>query len=193
MDCSPLQKLIQDRRSIRTYLDRPVEREKLLACIEAGRLAPSAQNVQPWRFIVIDDPKTKEEFSQAAFSGMYAPTRFAAQAPALIAIAAHKDLLANLVGRSIQGTSWYLVDIGIAGEHIVLQAQELGLCTCWIGWFNAKKATSFLGLPSSHRVNILISIGYSSGAPASAQKRKPLEEILWFNRFGGEKTAGSRQ
>ncbi len=193
MDLTPLQKLIQGRRSVRTYLDRPVEREKIMACIEAGRLAPSAQNVQPWRFIVIDDPQIKDGFCQTAFSGVYSATRFAAAAPAIVAIAARKDLVANILGRSIQGTSWYLIDIGIAGEHVVLQAQELGLSTCWIGWFNAKKAGSFLGLPSSYKVSILLSIGYSSGSPASSQKRKPLEEILWFNRYGGEEAESRRQ
>jgi nitroreductase len=94
--------------------------------------------------------------------------------------------VANVIGRRIQGTSWYLIDIGIAGEHIVLQAQELGLSTCWIGWFDAKKAASFLGVPPTYRVIILICIGYTEGQVVSTQKRKPLEDILRFNGFKGE-------
>lgn len=181
-----LLKLIQNRRSVRAYLDKPVERKKILTCIEAARLAPSAENVQPWRFIVIDDPEVKEEFSQAAFSGIYFPSRFAAKAPVIIAVLAKKDLLANVIGKQFQGTSWYLIDIGIAGEHLVLQAQELGLSTCWIGWFNAKKARSCLRVVPPYNVVILIAMGYSTGQSLSAQKRSPLEKIVWFNKFKGE-------
>lgn len=183
---SPLQKLIQGRRSIRKYEDRPVERGKILTCIEAARLAPSAENVQPWRFIVIDDPEEKQKFSQAVFSGIYTPTRFAVRAPVIIAVLAKKDLLANTIGKQIQGTSWYLIDIGIAGEHLVLQAEELGLATCWIGWFNAKKARSFLRVPVSYKVVALIAMGYGASQHLSQQKRQSQDKILWFNTFKGK-------
>ncbi|UCE19078.1 MAG: nitroreductase family protein [Gemmatimonadota bacterium] len=180
---TPFQRLIRDRRSIRSFLDKPVEREKILSCIEAARWAPSAENVQPWRFIVIDDPQLREEFGKAAFSGIYYPSRFAAKAPLLIVVLAKKDLLANVIGKQIQGTSWYLIDIGITGEHIVLQAQELGLGTCWVGWFNAKKVRTFLHIPPRYKVVILIAMGYYSEKPARVKQRKPLEEIVSFNGF----------
>ena len=183
---SPLQRLIRNRRSVRKYEDRSVEREKILTCIEAARLAPSAENVQPWRFVVIDDPETKETFCRAAFSGIYTPTRFAVRAPVIIAILAKKDLLANTIGRQIQGTSWYLIDIGIAGEHFVLQAEELGLATCWIGWFNAKKARSILRAPVTHKVVALIAMGYGTSHIPSQQKRHDRNSIVWFNTFKGE-------
>ena len=184
---TPLQNLIQSRRSIRNYLNRPIEREQILTCIEAARLAPSAENVQPWRFIIIDDPKIKEGFCKAVFSGIYSPSRFAVKAPVMIAVLAKKDLLANTIGKQIQGTYWYLIDIGIAGEHLVLQAQELGLSTCWIGWFNAKKARSFLHIPATYKVVVLIAMGYSAIHTLPVQKRKPLAKITWFNEFKGEK------
>jgi nitroreductase len=183
---SPFQKLIHNRRSIRSFEDRPVEREKIITCIEAARLAPSAENVQPWRFIAIDDPEVKKKFCRAAFSGIYAPSRFAVRAPVIIVVLAKKDLLANTIGKQIQGTSWYLIDIGIAGEHLVLQAEELDLGTCWIGWFNAKKARSFLRIPVSYKVVILIAMGYSVPQILSQQKRQPQEKIFWFNTFKGE-------
>ena len=131
--------LVRNRRSIRRYVDKPVEREKIMACLEAARLAPSADNVQPWRFLVIDNPELKTRLSQEAFSGVYAKSRFAAKAPALIVILAKLDVVANRIGKQIQGIHYYFIDIGIAGEHIVLQAEALGLGTCWIGWFNPKK------------------------------------------------------
>ena len=164
-------------------MDKTVEREIILTCIEAARLAPSAENVQPWRFIVVDDPHLKQKFGKAVFSGIYRPSRFAAKAPSLIVVAAKKDLLANVIGKHIQGTSWYLIDIGIAGEHIVLQAQELGLGTCWIGWFNAKKARTVLHIPPRYKVIILIAVGYSAQPPAAVTKRKRLEDIVSFNAF----------
>ena len=182
------QRLVRSRRSVRAYSERPVERQKILTCIEAARLAPSAENIQPWRFVVIDDPHVKEEFRKAAFSGIYSPSRFAAKAPVIVVILGKKDLLANVIGRQIQGTAWYLIDIGIAGEHIVLQAQELGLSTCWIGWFHAKKVRTFLHIPATYKAIALIAMGYSAERPLSLQKRKPIEKIFSFNRFGrGEK------
>ena len=171
------------RRSVRSFLDKPVEREKILTCIEAARLAPSAENVQPWRFIVIDNPHLKEEFGKTAFSGIYYPSRFAAKAPLLIVVLAKKDLLANMIGKQIQGTSWYLIDVGIAGEHIVLQAQELGLGTCWIGWFNAKKVRTFLHIPPRYKVVVLIAMGYYREKASTPNKRRALEDIVSFNDF----------
>lgn len=167
-------------------MDRPVEREKILTCIEAARLAPSAENVQPWRFIVVDDPELKEGFGKAAFSGIYSPSRFASKAPVIIVVLARKDILANVIGKQIQGTAWHLIDIGIAGEHMVLQAQELGLGTCWIGWFNAKKVRTFLHIPPRYKVVVLITMGYYAERSLPAQKRKPLEKIVSFNCFKRE-------
>ena len=174
--------LVRQRRSVRVYADRPVEREKLVTCVEAARLAPSAENVEPWRFVIIDDPELKEKVAAEAFSGIYRPTRWAAKAPALVAILAKLDILANRIGAQVQGTHYYLIDIGIAGEHFVLQAQELGLGTCWIGWFNEKKARKALGIPRSYRLVCFISVGYPAKSSLKPKKRRSLEEILFFNR-----------
>jgi nitroreductase len=175
--------LVQSRRSIRKYQDKPVEREKIIQCIEAARLAPSAENVQPWRFIILDDPEVLKQFSTHAFSGIYSPTRFAAKAPVIIVILAKLDILANRIGKQIQGVHFYLLDIGIAGEHFVLQAQELGLGTCWIGWFNIKKVGKFLQVPRSYKIVSLISMGYPEASPLKFKKRHQFKEIAWFNGF----------
>lgn len=159
-----------------------MEREKILACIEAARLAPSAQNVQPWRFLIIDDPEIKTKVAAEAFSGIYSFSRFAAKAPVLIAILARLDIIANRLGRKIQDVSFYLIDIGIAGGHISLQAEELGLGTCWIGWFNAGKTRKLLKIPQKYKVVCLMALGYREKRPWREKKRKSLEEIAWFNR-----------
>ena len=179
----PFQELVRNRRSVRRYLDKPVEREKLLACLEAARLAPSAENVQPWRFLVIDDPGLKERFAAAAFTGIYSFSRFAAKAPALVLLLARPDLLANRIGKQIQDISFYLIDVGIAGEHFALQAEELGLGTCWIGWFNPRRTRRFFGIPRPYKVVCLMAVGYAEGKPARERARKTLEEIAWFNRL----------
>ena len=177
------QQLVKNRRSIRRYLEKPVEREKILACIEAARLAPSADNVQPWRFLIIDDPELKAKFAQEVFSGIYFISKFAAKAPVLIMILARLDIIANRIGKQIQNIHFYLIDIGIAGEHIVLQAEELGLGSCWIGWFNIRKARKFLKIPRKYKIVSLMAMGYYEKRPTREKKRKELEEIAWFNKI----------
>ena len=176
--------LVQQRRSVRRYLDKEVEREKILTCIEAARLAPSADNVQPWRFLIIDDPELKAKFARNVFSGIYFISKFAIKAPVLIVILARLDIIANRIGKQIQNINFYLIDIGIAGEHTVLQAEELGLGTCWIGWFNSRKARKVLKIPRKYKIVALLSMGYYERKPSKEKKRKKLEEIAWFNKLG---------
>jgi len=178
-----VKEIIAQRRSIRRYLDKPVEREKILTCLEAARMAPSADNVQPWRFLVIDDPELKDKFSRKVFSGIYSVTKFAAKAPVLILILARLDIIANRIGKQIQGVNFFLIDTGIAGEHIVLQAEELGLGTCWIGWFNLRKARKVLQIPKKYKIVSLLSMGYYDKRPQKEKKRKSLEDIAWFNKI----------
>ncbi len=178
----PFLELARRRRSIRRYLDCPVEREKVVACLEAARLAPSAENVQPWRFLVIDDPDIKDRFSAAVFSGIYRFSRFAAKAPVIILIMARPDLLANHVGKQIRNISFYLIDVGIAGSHLSLQAEEFGLGTCWIGWFNGRRARKFFRIPRRYKIVSLMTMGYYEKRPRE-RGRRSLDEIVWFNRF----------
>jgi nitroreductase len=169
----PILPQILARRSVRRFADRPVEREKLLACVDAARLAPSAENSQPSRFILIDDPAVKKAFGEKAFSGVYRATRWTLDAPALVVLAAKPDFIANRLGRLIQGTPFWLVDIGIAGEHFVLQAQSMGLGTCWIGWFSSRKAGRFLRLPPGVRAAMVLAVGY----PAKGWTPGPLRRL----------------
>lgn len=184
MPRTPFQELVWNRRSVRRYLEKPVEREKILTCLEAARLAPSAENVQPWRFLVVDDPSLKDQLAAGAFSGIYSLSKFAQRAPVLIVVLARLDLVANRLGRQIQGVSFYLIDIGIAGEHFVLQAEELGLGACWIGWFNARRARKLFRIPRRFKIVCLLALGYPENKPAAEKKRKSLEEVAWFNRVG---------
>jgi len=181
---TPFLSLLRARRSIRRFKPDPVEREKILACLEAARLAPSAQNLQPWRFLVVEDPEVKAKIAASAFGGIYRTSKFAVGAPVLIVMIARLDLVANRIGRAVQGTAYYLIDMGIAGQHLALQAEALGLGTCWMGWFNARRLRKTLKLPRGRRVVALMLLGYPEKIPSRAQVRKPMEEIAWFNRVG---------
>jgi len=173
--------IISARKSVRKYQERLIEREKILTCIEAARLSPSAENVQPWRFFIFDNPDLKKKFCREVCSGIYRPTLFIEKAPVVVVIVAKLDIIANRLGRSVQGTQYYLLDIGIAGEHLVLQAQELGIGTCWIGWFNARKAKKFLSLSQGYRVIALIAMGYPAERATKNKPDLPLEKICFFN------------
>jgi len=181
VELTPFQKILRGRRSIRRYLPAPVEREKLLACLEAARLAPSAHNVQPWRFIVVDDPGLKDRLTSAAFSGIYSGSKFAAQAPVILLLLAKTELMAHGLGGRLQRVPFHFIDIGIAGEHIVLQAEELGLATCWMGWFNYRKARKILGIPRKYKIMAMMPVGYAEKRPRREPPRRTLDEIVTYN------------
>ena len=174
--------VIKARRSIRKYQDRPVEREKINACLEAARLAPSACNSQPWHYIVIDDPKTKEAFCKEVFGGVYAMTKFAEKAPVLVAAVSDRGSFTSRIGNFFRRTEFYLVDQGISGEHFVLRAHDLGLGTCWIGWLNSSKAEKFFNLPKGKKIEHLIAVGYPAEEP-SPRPRETFENIVSYNEY----------
>jgi nitroreductase len=180
-----LMDLIRARRSVRRYADRPVERALIEQCLEAARLAPSAENTQPWRFIVVDDPDARERLARAAFSGIYRPTRFAAKAPVIVAVLAKPDILANRLGRAVQGTKYYLIDCGIACQQFVLRATELGLGVCYIGWYSKRGVRKALQVPRSHDIVVLLAVGYQEGSSGKERTRKELYELVSYNRFSG--------
>lgn len=182
MDPNSFLKLAADRRSIRKYKPLPVEMEKLRYCLEAARLAPSACNAQPYKFIVVNEPAAREKLAKAAFSGIYSPCGFAAAAGALVVVVSQPGKMSAWLGNQVQSTNFRLVDIGIAAEHFALAAHEQGLGTCWLGWFDAKAAAKALGLPAGVKPEIMLSAGYPDEAPP-ARKRKSMEEFSSFNKY----------
>jgi nitroreductase len=183
---TPFQRILRGRRSIRRYLETPVESWKLRACLEAARLAPSAHNAQPCRIVVVDEPALKAELAAAAFSGLYSVTKFAAKAPVLLVLLAKRNLVAHHLGARFQKVPYYLVDMGIAGEHIVLQAEELGLATCWLGWINYRRVRKVLRLPRKFKIVAMMPLGYAEKRPQREPPRKGFDEVAFFNRVPGE-------
>ena len=180
--------LIQSRHSTRHFQSKSVSRRHLLTCVNAARFAPSAQNTQPWRFILVDDPALKQQLGNEAFSGVFRATRWAMAAPVLVALCARRDIVTHRLGKGLTGTPYFYIDCGIAGEHFCLQAQELGLGTCWIGWFNRKKVTRILNAGRDIPI-VLFAVGYPATDRRHPHKRKALPEICRFNL--DEKTTDS--
>ena len=179
--------LVKQRRSVRNFLDRPVEREKIMTCIEAARLAPSACNSQPWKFIVVDDTQLRDRICKKAFGVFHFFNSFLKTAPVIVVIVSEKSKFIARLGGRIQNTKYYLLDIGIAGEHLVLQAQELGLGTCWLGWFREKALKSILGVPKGRKIDVMIAMGYyEEQKTRSEQIRHPINDIVSFNGYRTE-------
>ena len=177
-----LMQTILTRRSVRKFEQKPVEREKINSCLEAARLAPSACNSQPWEFIVIDDPETKAAFCKEAFGGAYALSKWVQSAPVLIAAVSDKGNFISKMGSFFRRTEFYLVDQGIACEHLVLRAWDQGLGSCWIGWLDSNKAAQFFKLPSGKKIEHLIALGYPAESP-QPRPRKKLEEMVSYNEY----------
>jgi nitroreductase len=173
--------LAKKRQSVRKYLTTPVPREKIERCLEAARLAPSACNSQPWEFIVVEG-ELKDRLAPALVAGAYSMNRFACDAPVWIVVLRRPSGYAARLGGMLRGVQYNLIDIGIAGDHLTLQAAEEGLGTCWLGWFNEKQAKKILNLPRSVRIDIVISLGYAADETIRDKKRKPLDEIRTYCR-----------
>ena len=172
--------LITTRQSERQYDTRPIESDKIMQCIEAARMAPSACNAQPWKFIVVDEPELKKHLAGATSDmGM---NKFAFDAPTIIAIVLEKPNLTSKVGSVLKGKDYTLMDIGIVAAHFCLQATELGLGTCIIGWFNEKKARKLLQIPGKKRIPLILTVGYATGEIRKKQ-RKELSEMYSANKY----------
>lgn len=155
-----------------------------MLCLEAARLAPSASNSQPWKFIVVDDRLLKDKLCDAAFGGIYSLNSFCKTAPVIVAVISEKSKFMTRIGGMFRGTEYHLIDLGIACEHLVLQATDLGLGTCWIGWFNENAVKVTLNVPQQKKIDILIAMGYcESGKAGSEHDREPLDKIASFNSY----------
>ncbi len=173
--------LVKSRQSVRGYLSKEVEREKIERCLEAARLAPSASNSQPWYFIVVDDPKLKEVVAKETFSKLISFNHFSLQAPVLIILISERSGLFNKAAEAIKDKQFSLIDIGITAGHFCLQAAEEGLGTCILGWFNEKGVKRLLNISLSRRVELIITVGYPKSTIIRPKKRKQIDKIRRYN------------
>jgi nitroreductase len=176
--------LVKIRQSVRQYQQRPVARALLDKLVEAVRLAPSASNAQPWKLIIVDEPELRTRVAQATFSKTVAFNRFAPEAPVIAVLVTEKSGFITQVGALLKKRQFSLIDIGIAAAHFCLQAAELGLGTCILGWFDEKRIKRLLGIPAGRRIGLLVTLGYAAeGYPLREKSRKSPDLMSRFNSY----------
>ena len=171
---------IARRVSCRAYKPDPVPQAYLMQILEAARLAPSACNQQPWRFAVVRHPEQRRRIVEEGFLPGIKMT-WAMAAPVHVVVGMESSFLTHRLAASVSGVDYPWVDIGIAGEHLVLASTELGLGTCWIGWIKPRAVARMVGWPRSVKPVVVITVGYpcdSDTAPPPAFRRKRLEELV---------------
>jgi len=176
--------LIKLRQSVRRYAERPVEDEKLQQLVEAVRLAPSASNSQPWTLIMVTEPELKGRVAEATYSKLVSFNKFVPQAPVMAVLVLEKPKMITQLGAALKGREFPLIDIGVAASHFCLQAAELGLGTCMLGWFDEKKVRKLLAIPKNKRIGLLITLGYAiDGYRTRPKIRKETEEMSRYNSY----------
>lgn len=173
--------LVESRQSDRAYdANRPVEAEKIERILEAARLAPSACNAQPWRFVVVTDKELAEKVGKAAAGlGM---NKFARQAPVHILIVEESANITSLLGGKVKGKHFPLIDIGIVAAHLSLAAESEGLGSCIIGWFDEKEIKKLTGIPDSKRLLLDIVVGYPTKEKRK-KIRKDNDKVISYNKY----------
>ena len=168
--------IAKTRQSCRSYDEaRAVEKEKLDAVLEAGRLAPSACNGQPYRFTVCLGEKAKEAARLTV--GPAGMNKFAAQAPVMIVISEEEYVKSAGLGAKVKNNDYRSMDIGIACAYITAEAAAQGLATCILGWFDDEKVRALCGL--ERPVRLMITLGYAKdGDPLRAKKRKDVGALV---------------
>jgi len=177
-------KQIEMRRSIRKYIDKPVEDETLVKMLEAGILAPSGSNTQPWHYIVIKSQDMKQKLAKAAHEQKWMLT-----APVfIVCVADLRSRIKNDIDIFIDENSpqeevkQIIRDTSISIEHIVLQANEFGLGTCWVAWFTQEEIRPILNIPSDKYVVAILTVGYTEETP-KARPRKKIQEVLHYEAW----------
>jgi nitroreductase len=163
---------IKSRYSVRSYLNKPVEQEKLDRILDAARQAPSGSNRQPWKFVVVRDAETRKNLVPACSN-----QEFVGQAPVVIAgVGLMPD---RIMSCGVPGDP---VDVAIALEHVALAATAEGLGTCWIGSFHQDQIRALLGIPANAKVIEVMTLGYPADHPRP-KTRKPMKELTCYDRW----------
>jgi nitroreductase len=167
--------LVKKRRSIRKYKSDPVSDEDLKAMLEAARRAPSWSNRQCWQYIIVEDQRIKNELAEAG-------EKWVAEAPMIVVVCADPEASGHK-----PGMDYFMLDVGISFEHLILAATNLGLGTCWIGGFDEKIVKEALEVPDEIRVVAFTPVGYPDETKGEVFNRKSLGEICFYERYGQTK------
>jgi nitroreductase len=162
---------IEKRYSCRAYIDKLIEADKLGRILEAARLAPSAKNLQDWRFVIVTEPEKRARLAEAACD-----QKFLAKAGAIV-VGCSNNTDTMHCGQAIGP-----IDVSIAMEHIALAAVEEGLATCWIGAFYTDKVRSIIGVPENIQIIELMSVGYPADSPRPGN-RAEMDKIVCYEQW----------
>jgi nitroreductase len=178
---------IKSRRSVRKFSDKPVEQEKLQAVLEAAQQAPSWANMQCWRFIVVTDQAVKERISDLSYVEAFFATRGYKSNPAQKALAEAPVVIVACAdpteSGTLRGQEYYLTDMGIAAENLMLAAHEVGLASVFVGVFEEEELGELLEIPPDIRIVGLFPLGYSLGEIKGGPARKPLDQIVHYEKW----------
>jgi len=170
-----LSEAIKKRRSIRAYKKQNVPEEIVEKLIDAASFAPSAGNIQPWKFVIARKPDTKKKLAQAASQA------FIEEAPVVIIVCANEAR--SSMGYDVRGKTLYCIqDTAAATQNILLTAYSLGLGTCWVGAFNENEAKKAINAPEEMRPVAIIPVGYANEVPTQ-RNRRPLSQITHYESF----------
>ena len=173
--------IIKQRHSVRNFKDKSIGKDIILSIVEAARLSPSACNAQPCRFVAVTDKSLLKDIVDKGMGGIV-PNKWTLSAPVIIVGCAVLNILTHRIGETVKGIHYHQIDMGIAMEHIVLLATEMGLGTCWIGWFKERKIKKILNIPKGWKIISLLAMGYPQEESDTQTSRLNTNEILFFNK-----------
>lgn len=165
--------LIRSRQSCRNFSERAVEREKLVQCGEAARLAPSACNSQPWEFVAVESGPLLDKVSECARA--LGGNAFTKKCRAFVAVVEKTAVLSNGPDQK-----YARFDMGLAAMQFCLAATEQGLSTCILGSVDKKELKKLLNVEGGDEVLVLIAVGYAADDSLRKKRRKDLSEVLRF-------------
>jgi len=178
---------IRTRRSVRRFLDKPVEEDKLQKILDAVRMAPSWANRQCWRFVVVKDAAMREKISELSYvESFFAPLGYKAN-PSKKGVAEAPVVIVACADPEQSGVIWsqyyYLTDIGIASQNLMLAAHALGLGSVFVGVFDEEKLKELLSIPPNIRVVGVFPVGYPREEKKEGPPRKPLSELVFAGKW----------
>ena len=177
-------KAIANRTSTRKYNDTPVENEKILQLLESARMAPSGKNTQPWHFIIVTNEETKAKIAEANHNQQWmndAPVFIVCVADIRARISDDRDVYVD-ENSDLPELKQVIRDTAVAIEHILLEAENIGLCSCWTGWYLQKDMRPIMGIPDDKYVVGVVTIGYNDEPGAGAQRRS-LDDMIRYEKW----------
>lgn len=168
---------ISRRRSIRKYLDQPLDWELIGKVVDAGRLAPSSGNLQPWKFVAVTEPERRKNLAEACMKQMWMQT-----APVHIVICSETTKLSRFYG--IRGERLYSIqNCAAAAENMIIKATALGLATCWVSAFDEEMVKRAIKMPDFVRPQIVITLGYADEVVPEPPKYT-LTDVIFLQSYG---------